>query len=722
MIRLIQLLLVITPVWVFGQSAIFLPQCDACNSGLPMPEFTVEATGLNMRTHKEAMGRIEHDLKYNYNKPFYVSNAGYLGIVDDQFADAIKSTWLQGTGPEGKTTTPIEYDDFLAVNPTGGVGYQKIWGQKIGIPTSSVMQVFSFYAANLLDPNNSYNTGLSNPEIVIHISDASGKMKQIPFNYYTYDPNQSGPYYAPGPGVTSLELKTKGTGTGQFPEHLDGTNPTGLPWVLIETEPLILKPFPADGRFAGWNEWVYVQIGVINATWGGCDFGIDNTCLKCIDFCDDVTVQPLCESDNLDFSYTGTGVVQGWYVDGTLVSLGATIPHTMSLQSGSTLDNSYHNLKAGGHYVTAHLTNGTYCHKAFVVKGPNPGTSPQLEYKWVSTDEVEFDAWHDGESVEFWRYPTSGYTGGTQILPDANRNDGYFAKVDASQTEFYFCKIVNYGCGNPLKACGKICQEPFETMVITSTPTYNGTNGEFDVSFSVSNASLYNDFKWFFGDNSTVATTTIPSTTHTYSREGEYEVSVIAKRLDCPHDAAASVLTLCVPQDAALADVTDCVGYTNLFDADEDNDDHPPIEYSWSINGENLGTAQTQSIGPLNQPGEYELLVTKKDNCEENEYSATITINEPPNADFSYGMDRTNGLSVRFDADNANASDWKWYDVTPGPPGVLLGQGLTYTHNFSSAGTYVIKLEVTENGCTHELLKTICVQADPKDCCENCPQ
>lgn len=695
----------ICPLLIFGQTS----PCPTCNSGYQ--DFEISSVG---KTQKQIKQSFKTSLKYLDKRPSDTRWSGNCAVIDDAFAKAWRKEWLSGTGIGGDNNpSNPDYKDFLVINPNKAE-QQTIWSQEFSIDDKQLYN-FSFYAANILDPNIA-----NSPTIAIFIDDASEKHKQIKFDYYPYAPAGTA---SPGHDVSSLDLLPMGTTSNHFPEYITDPNTnksTGLPWVKIETGPMTFTPYRTVVGGTS-NSYIRVTIVLFDAPEFGQDFGIDEICLTNVCTCNELTVSDICPTDPLQFSYfdpAGT-TVDKWYINHQDLNFSTPVPQSVTLVPGSTLDNTFHNLTRGTYLITAELSNGSECNGLFRVKGPWPNSNPQLEYEWTSNTQIKLDPWHDGDAVEIWRYTDNTYSSGTQILPDVNGD--YLATIDGSSTELYFCKKVDYGCGPPLEACEKICPEPFQYITITHTPTYNSTTGKYSVDFTLSNAATFSNFKWLFGDDQD-ASSSAPTITHEYDKEGVYTVSVVAERNDCINDAAVLTITLCPPQDNNLVDVIDCVGYLHTFDADDNNNDHPLTNYTWSLNGKILGTGKTQTVGPLNEPGQYLLALQKSDACNTMEPKVAITIHEIPNAGFWHGLDRSNGLQVRLKANNENAASWEWHDVTMGQPGVFLGHGSSYTHTFPSPGTYSIKLKVEQNGCQHESIKTICVQTNPGDCCKNCPQ
>ena len=232
----------------------------------------------------------------------------------------------------------------------------------------------------------------------------------------------------------------------------------------------------------------------------------------------------------------------------------------------------------------------------------------------------------------------------------------------------------------------------------TSLFTFNATN--LAVAFNGSTSSdpdgTVASYAWDFGDGTT-GSGAAPS--HNYASDGSYTVKLTV----ADDKGATGVSSQSVSVAANLAPVASfATTLTNLsaaFDASGSSDQDGSIaSYAWNFGDGQTGTGKTSSH-TFASAGTYQVKLTVTDN-----QGATGTIttavtvaaaaNQPPVAAFTGTV--TN-LAVAFDGGASSDPDgtvasWAWVygDGTT-------GTGTTSSHTYAVAGTYQVKLTVTDN-------------------------
>ncbi|MFO7999148.1 MAG: PKD domain-containing protein [Bacteroidales bacterium] len=156
---------------------------------------------------------------------------------------------------------------------------------------------------------------------------------------------------------------------------------------------------------------------------------------------------------------------------------------------------------------------------------------------------------------------------------------------------------------------------------------------------------------------------------------------------------------------------------TASFDASGSSDsDGSIVSYAWDFGDESIIGSGATISHTYAAAGTYEVTLTVTDNegaTDTNSQNVTVsdpaTGNTPPTASFTF---TTNDLTASFDASGSSDSDgtiasyaWDFGDGTT-------GSGITASRTYSAAGTYTVKLMVTDNeGATDSQTKSVTVTA-----------
>lgn len=216
-------------------------------------------------------------------------------------------------------------------------------------------------------------------------------------------------------------------------------------------------------------------------------------------------------------------------------------------------------------------------------------------------------------------------------------------------------------------------------------------------------------FAWDFGDGTTASGVTA---THTFARAGDYEVRLTVTDNRGGSATSTRTVTAVKPnQPPHAAFTTDSVNLDLSVDASASSDsDGTVASYEWDFGDGSVATGPA-AAHTYASPGVYNVTLTVTDDRGARA-SVTLSVtavkpNERPTASFTVTPDK---LSVAVDASNSKDSDgtvesydWDWGDGRT-------DRGVSASHDYAAAGTYEIRLTVTDDkGATDTLTKTVTV-------------
>lgn len=212
-------------------------------------------------------------------------------------------------------------------------------------------------------------------------------------------------------------------------------------------------------------------------------------------------------------------------------------------------------------------------------------------------------------------------------------------------------------------------------------------------------------YAWTFGDG---ATATGRTATHAYSDDGDYLVTLtVTDEFGVATTVEKTVTVVNHAPVAKFAASTD--GLKVSLDAGESSDDVKVETYTWDIDGESA-TGKTVSH-TFDEPGDYQVTLTVADGRGlTNSITKTVTVTENAAPSAAFEAD-TSDLTVSLDAsgsqDDAPGLSYAW-EFGDGHDGA----GRTVTHTYSEAGTYTVKLTVTDaQGLKDSTTKSVSVTA-----------
>lgn len=148
-----------------------------------------------------------------------------------------------------------------------------------------------------------------------------------------------------------------------------------------------------------------------------------------------------------------------------------------------------------------------------------------------------------------------------------------------------------------------------------------------------------------------------------------------------------------------------------LTAADSTDPDGEIVGYSWTIDGVDVGTAETFTH-VFTTPGDHEVLLTvTDDDGAQNTTTVSVTTSEAPNvaptAEFSAQCDQ---LTCTFGGQLSQDPDGQIVGYVWSIDGVEVGNSDELVHEFPAAGTYAVKLVVTDDdGATGEKVQDVAV-------------
>lgn len=206
-------------------------------------------------------------------------------------------------------------------------------------------------------------------------------------------------------------------------------------------------------------------------------------------------------------------------------------------------------------------------------------------------------------------------------------------------------------------------------------------------------------WEWDFGDG---GTSTLQNPTHTYSAEGNYNVSLIVTVSNGCKDTLVKIsyVVLQKPNANFTADTNKgCIPLTVQF-SDASTSGSPIVSWNWSFGDGNSSISQNPS-NTYNDTGQYivKLFITNDKGCVD---SAAILVYAglKPVAGFSATpLSGCRPLTVDFtDLSSSYANMWFW----------IFGDGQTDTtqnptHIYNDTGAFDVTLVVSNNGCRDTL-------------------
>lgn len=238
------------------------------------------------------------------------------------------------------------------------------------------------------------------------------------------------------------------------------------------------------------------------------------------------------------------------------------------------------------------------------------------------------------------------------------------------------------------------------TIYGTPTAAFTASNACAGTSVSFTNNSSSGSYVWSFGDGG-ASTATSPN--HTYSTAGNYTVMLTVENGNGCKSTETSQITIYALPTTAFATTSGCEKAGIQFT----NNTAGTNTYAWTFGDAGTSTAKNPSH-TYASAGSFSvsLTATNGNGCS-NRVTRTVVVSPQPKVTFTANSP-CEGSAVNFsNSSTQGANNW------------TLGDGATSrltnpNHNYTSAGTYSVKLTVTTAaGCTNSMTNNVTVNPNP---------
>jgi gliding motility-associated-like protein len=368
----------------------------------------------------------------------------------------------------------------------------------------------------------------------------------------------------------------------------------------------------------------------------------------------------------------------------------------------ASIPNPTHTYKNLGNYdVALIVTNSSGCNdtlrkKSFVriqapVAGianlPQHGCAPFL-YTAVSNSEtvdsiIRYE-WDFGDgTTEVGESPSHSYAAGTYTLDLIITTAG--------------------GCADTVSAPNVIRVGIKPQASLTALPRYSCAFQS--IQFTDLSLGNVDTWLWHFGDG---GTSTERNPSHIYQDTGYFDIILIVASNGCADSIKLDKYVYIKPPIAKFIDSSGCdLRFTRKFI----DKSIGATSWNWDF-GDGTTSIEENPVHIYASPGTYMVQLTvRNDTCEHHTQKPVVIIME--HADFTASDTVTcKGTSIQFSSKNIlpeNISSYQW-DFGDG---VIQYGGSHINHNYSSAGTYLVQLVITDiNGCTDTLKKPNYIHVD----------
>lgn len=230
-------------------------------------------------------------------------------------------------------------------------------------------------------------------------------------------------------------------------------------------------------------------------------------------------------------------------------------------------------------------------------------------------------------------------------------------------------------------------------------------------STSTSNPPITN-YQWNFGDTTAIVSGNNPNPIHTYTKQGQFYPTLVVT------NSAGCVDTFTLPEPIKVGDklipnfigepLTQCVDQPVIF-TDTTQGVNNTTQFLWSF-GDGSTSTLADPTHTYRDTGSYTVTLTViNQGCVSDTIRLKYVRIVVPKADFDFKTTCTNNIVATFIDTSIGADTWLWNFGDGSPTSTLEDP----THIYDSAGTYKVKLTVTNSttGCVDSITKTIQVGA-----------
>ncbi len=363
-----------------------------------------------------------------------------------------------------------------------------------------------------------------------------------------------------------------------------------------------------------------------------------------------------------------------------------------------------------------HVVFGTWTGQANTITTSNSLNDDQWHHVVATQGADGMNLYVDGQlagtNPQTQAQPYSGYwrVGGDSSWSGSNYFAGTIDEAAVYPTVLTATKVLQH-----FQAGGG--QLPNNPPVASLTTT--ATNLKLDVngSGSIDPDGTIAGYAWDFGDGATAAGATA---SHVYQAAGTYTVALtVTDNRGATNSATRSVTVTAAPPNnppSALFTTTTTNLKLDVDGATSSDSDGTVTAWAWEFGDGTTASGKTASH-IYGTPGTYSVKLTVTDNAGGTGSTTTaVTVaaappNQPPTAAFT---SQANNLAVNFDAITSTDPDgtiasytWDFGDGTS-------GTGQQASRTYGAAGTYTVKLTVTDdNGATGTKSAPVSVTAPP---------
>ncbi|AMM21989.1 hypothetical protein AX769_19865 [Frondihabitans sp. PAMC 28766] len=341
------------------------------------------------------------------------------------------------------------------------------------------------------------------------------------------------------------------------------------------------------------------------------------------------------------------------------------------------------------------LVFGTYTGQENTITTPGSYNDGAWHYVTASQSSAGLALYVDGQLI------------GTNPTTQAQAYTGYW-KIGGDQTwgssSPYFAGTIDEAAVYPQALSASTIAQHYAlgtgtTATVTPTSSFTATPTFLKVAFDGTGSSEKGgsiaSYAWDFGDGAT-STSSIPS--HTYASAGTYTVKLTVTDANGVTGTSSQQVVVTAPTPPTASFTSTPTNLSAAFDASGSSDTSGTItSYAWDYGDGTTGTGVT-STHAYTAAGTYTVKLTLTDsNGSTASSSAQVSVTKalvPPTASFT--ATQTN-LAAAFDATGSSDTNgtitgyaWDFGDGTT-------GTGATPGHTYVAAGTYTVKLTVTDS-------------------------